>query len=136
NARLAVSADDEAEVFLNSVAVANCRRWSEPARAEVSVRLNQGENVLAVRARNRSGDAGLLVHLNLNGQTNVFSDASWLTTTNEEVNWSALHGSLGRGARSSHGHARRGPDRSGGVSRRISPFRGAGRRLVDLPCDR
>jgi len=91
NARLAVSADDEAEVFLNSVAVANCRRWSEPARAEVSVRLNQGENVLAVRARNRSGDAGLLVHLNLNGQTNVFSDASWLTTTNEEVNWSALH---------------------------------------------
>jgi putative heme-binding domain-containing protein len=90
NARLAVSADDEADVFLNSVPVANCRRWSEPARAEVSVRLNQGENVLAIRARNRSGDAGLLVHLNLNGQTNVMSDASWLVTTNEETNWSAL----------------------------------------------
>jgi len=91
NARLAVSADDEAEVFLNSVSVANCRRWNEPARAEVSVRLNQGENVLAVLARNRSGAAGLLVHLNLNGQTNVVSDASWLVTTNEEANWSALH---------------------------------------------
>jgi len=90
NARLAVSADDEAEVFLNAVPVATCRRWSEPARAEVSVRLNQGENVLAVRARNRSGTAGLLVHLNLNGQTNVVSDASWLVATNEETNWSAL----------------------------------------------
>jgi putative heme-binding domain-containing protein len=90
NARLAVSADDEAEVFLNSVQVATCRRWTEPARAEVSVRLNQGENVLAVRARNLSGEAGLLVHLNLNGQTNVVSDASWLAATNEEPNWSAL----------------------------------------------
>jgi putative heme-binding domain-containing protein len=90
NARLAVSADDEAEVFLNSFPVATCRQWSEPARAEVSVRLNQGENVLAVRARNRSGRAGLLVHLNLNGQTNVVSDASWLVATNEEPNWSAL----------------------------------------------
>jgi putative heme-binding domain-containing protein len=72
------------------VPVATCWRWSEPARAEVSVRLNQGENVLAVRARNRSGTAGLLVHLNLNGQTNVVSDTSWLVATNEEANWSAL----------------------------------------------
>src|SRR5262245_45128455 len=54
NARLAMAADDEAEVFLNSVLVATCRQWSEPARAEVSVRLNQGESVLAVRARNQS----------------------------------------------------------------------------------
>src|SRR4026207_2409871 len=90
NARLSVSADDEAEAFLNSVPVAVCRKWREPARAEVSVRLNQGENVLAVRARNRSGEAGLLVHLNLNGQTNVVSDVSWLVSTNEEPNWSAL----------------------------------------------
>jgi putative heme-binding domain-containing protein len=90
NARLSVSADDEAEVFLNSVSVAACRQWREPARAEVSVRLNQGENVLAVRARNRSGESGLLVHLNLNGQTNVVSDASWLVATNEEPNWSGL----------------------------------------------
>src|SRR5262245_19375527 len=30
NARLTVSADDEAEVFLNSVLVATCRRWNEP----------------------------------------------------------------------------------------------------------
>lgn len=90
NARLAVSADDEAEVFLNGVPVTRCRRFSEPARAEVSVRLNQGDNVIAVRARNSSGDAGLLVHLNLNGQTNVVSDSSWLVTTNDETNWSTL----------------------------------------------
>jgi len=90
NARLTVSADDEAEVFLNGVPVVNCRRFSEPARAEVSTRLNQGENVLAVRARNRTGDAGLLVHLNLNGQTNVASDSAWLVSTRLETNWSSL----------------------------------------------
>jgi putative heme-binding domain-containing protein len=90
NARLAVSADDEAEVFLNSVPVVTCRQWNEPARAEVSVRLNQGDNVIAVRARNASGDAGLLVQLNLNGQTNLVSDGSWLVNTNEEANWAAL----------------------------------------------
>src|SRR5262245_12341517 len=90
NARLAVSADDEAEVYVNSVRVATCQRWNEPARAEVSVRLNQGDNVIAVRARNRSGGAGLLIQLNLNGQTNLVSDGSWLADTDEEPNWSAL----------------------------------------------
>jgi putative heme-binding domain-containing protein len=90
NARLTLSADDDADVFLNGIAVATCRHWDQPVRSEVSVRLNQGENVLAIRARNRSGPAGLLVHLNLNGQTNVVSDTSWLLSTNNEVGWSSL----------------------------------------------
>jgi hypothetical protein len=55
NARLTVSADDEAEVFLNGVSVGWCRGWNYPVRSEVSVRLNQGENVLAIRAPTRPG---------------------------------------------------------------------------------
>lgn len=90
NARLTVSADDRAEVFLNGVSVAHCTDWRNPSRGEVSVRLNQGENVIAVKAENASGPAGLLVHLNLGGQTNIVSDATWLASTNEERNWSAL----------------------------------------------
>lgn len=90
NARLALSADDQASVFLNGVEIARTEKWNEPIRAEVSVRLNQGENVIAVQARNVSGPAGLLVQLNLLGQTNVVSDSTWLVSNNEEPGWSTL----------------------------------------------
>lgn len=90
NARLAVTADDEAEIFLNGVSVAKCPQWDQPVRTEVSTRLNQGENVIAVLARNRAGKAGLLVQLNLNGQTNLVSDTSWLASTNAEKDWTRL----------------------------------------------
>ena len=94
NSRLTVAADDRAEIFLNGVLVARCTNWRHPSRSEVTVRLNQGENVIAVKAENRNtaGDArGLLVHLNVGGELNFVSDASWLSSTNEEANWSALN---------------------------------------------
>lgn len=90
NSRLSVVADDRAEVFLNGVSVATCYHWEQPVRTEVTVRLNQGENVVAVRARNRAGAAGVLVDLALGGQTNVVSDSSWLVATNEEPGWTNL----------------------------------------------
>src|ERR1051325_266989 len=83
NARLTVAADDRAEIFLNGVSVGTCSDWRQPMRNELSVRLNQGENVIAVKGENRSGPAGLLVHFNVNGQTNILSDSSWLTSTND-----------------------------------------------------
>ncbi len=91
NARLTVSADDSAEVFLNGVSVARCTDYKNPIRSEVSVRLNQGENVIAIHGENKSGNAGLLVHFNLNGQTNLISDSSWLASTNEEAGWNTLN---------------------------------------------
>jgi putative heme-binding domain-containing protein len=91
NARLTITADDQATVFLNGVSVARCTDWRNPSRGEVSVRLNQGENVIAVRAENRSGPAGLLVQLNVGGQTNIVSDTTWLVSTNEEPGWSTLN---------------------------------------------
>jgi putative heme-binding domain-containing protein len=94
NSRLTVSADDRAEIFLNGVLVARCTDWRNPSRSEVTVRLNQGENVIAVKAENKAVTAdarGLLVHLNIGGgDLNFVSDRSWLSSTNEEANWSAL----------------------------------------------
>ncbi len=90
NARLTVAGDDRAEVFLNGVSVGSCNDWRQPMRNELSVRLNQGENVIAVRGENRDGPAGLLVHFNVNGQTNIVSDSSWLVSTSEETGWAAL----------------------------------------------
>jgi hypothetical protein len=76
NSRLTVAADDSAEFFLNGISVAKCNGPDHPVRPEVSVRLNQGENVIAVRGVNRSGPAGLLMNLNLGGTTNLLSDTS------------------------------------------------------------
>jgi len=91
NSRLTFAAGDAAEVFLNGVSVAKCSGPVEPVRAEVSMRLNQGENVIAVRAVNRAGPAGVLVNLNLGGETNLCSDGSWLVATNEEKGWTTLN---------------------------------------------
>ena len=90
NSRLTVTADDQAEVFLNGVSVARCVDWQRPSRSEVTVRLNQGENVIAVKAQVKEGARGLLVHLNLAGEMNLVSDSSWLTSTREEQGWSTL----------------------------------------------
>lgn len=104
NSRLTVAADDRAEIFLNGVLVARCTDWRHPSRSEVTVRLHQGENVIAVKAVSREGERtrepvqkaaadnsrGLLVHLNVGGNLNFVSDSSWLSSTNEEPNWSAL----------------------------------------------
>jgi putative heme-binding domain-containing protein len=90
NARLTVATDDRGEIFLNGVSVGTCSDWRQPMRNELSVRLNQGENVIAVKGENGSGPGGLLVHFNVNGQTNIVSDSSWLTSPNEETGWSTL----------------------------------------------
>ena len=90
NSRLTLAADDYAEVFLNGVSIGRCHGPTQPMRSEVTVRLNQGENVIAVRAENRIGEGGLLAQLNLAGQTNVLTDGSWLVSTNQEPGWSGL----------------------------------------------
>lgn len=89
NARLTVAADDSATVYLNGREVVACSQPGQPARAEVSMNLNQGENLLAVRVDNRSGPAGLLVHLHLGGAESreVLSDRSWIVTDREQPRW-------------------------------------------------
>jgi putative heme-binding domain-containing protein len=90
NSRLTVSADDQAEVFLNGISVAKCIDWQQPSRSEVTVRLNQGENVIAVKAQVKEGARGLLVHLNLAGEVNLVTDSTWLATDQLEEGWSTL----------------------------------------------
>ena len=97
NSRLTVAADDAAEVFLNGVSVAKCSGPDNPVRAEVSPRLSQGEIVIAVRAANRTGPAGLLLNLNLGGEVNVVSDTSWLVSASEEKDWLSRAGCASRG---------------------------------------
>jgi putative heme-binding domain-containing protein len=57
---------------------------------EVTVRLNQGENVIAVRAQNGSDAGGVLADLRLGGESTVVTDSTWLVSTNEEPGWNTL----------------------------------------------
>lgn len=93
NARLTAVADGTAEVFLNGKRVAMCDQPAQPVRAEVSMNLNQGENLIAIRATRRTTPGALLVHLNLGGTETrqVLSDAQWLVTDREVPGWNKLN---------------------------------------------
>lgn len=89
NARLTAVADATAEVYLNGKRVASCDQPAQPVRAEVSMNLNQGDNVLAVRATRHTRPGALLVHLNLGGTETrqVLTDTQWLVLDREVPGW-------------------------------------------------
>lgn len=89
---LLVNADDEAEVWVNGSKVMTAKGWSAPAAKEVASKLRAGENVLAIRAKNGSGPAGVLVKLvlgTMRKQTHlpVLSDATWLSAQKVPKGW-------------------------------------------------
>jgi putative heme-binding domain-containing protein len=92
NARLTVAADDTAEIFLNGKPVATCVAPGQPVRAEVSMNLHHGSNLLAARVLNRQGAAGLLVHLNMGGSETreLISDTHWVAAPSETAGWNNL----------------------------------------------
>jgi len=89
NARLTAVTDGTAEIYLNGKRVAACDQPSQPVRAEVSMNLNQGENLLAVRTTHRTQPGALLIHLNLGGTEThqVITDTNWLVTDHEVIGW-------------------------------------------------
>lgn len=89
NARLSLSAPAGTRIFLNARPVAVARAWDEPVRAEVSMNLLQGDNVLAVRVPRPPGQPGLLLHLQLGGTEtrHVFSNPDWLVTSTQRPDW-------------------------------------------------
>src|SRR5687767_1445954 len=62
---VSVVGDDHATVFVNGKQMAVSPSWSEPATITVTTLLKAGENILAARGRNSSGDAALLVRLEI-----------------------------------------------------------------------
>ena len=89
NARLTAVTDGTAEIFLNGKRVAVCDQPSQPVRAEVSMNLQQGPNLLAVRAQRGTATGALLVHLNLGGTETrqIVTDTHWLAANREVSGW-------------------------------------------------
>jgi alpha-L-rhamnosidase len=85
SARLALSADNQCELYVNGTSVHQSEgddAWRRPAQLDVLERLLPGENVLAVRAWNEgAGPAGLLARLQVQledgTRLELASDASW-----------------------------------------------------------
>jgi putative heme-binding domain-containing protein len=89
NARLTAVTDGTAEIFLNGKRVATCDQPSQPVRAEVSMNLQQGENLIAVKTTRRQEPASLLIHLNLGGTETqqVITSTNWLVSEREVAGW-------------------------------------------------
>ena len=96
-ARLYVAADDEMTLYIDGREAMSHRGSQAPAFKDVTSLLASegnrgggGRHVLAVRARNNRGPAGLLVRLVFDGPGDsvaAVTDTSWRTSAKEEKGW-------------------------------------------------
>ncbi|MDQ6631632.1 MAG: heme-binding protein, partial [Verrucomicrobiota bacterium] len=89
---LSAAGDDEAQIFLNGKMVLDTKTWEKAIRADVTGELRKGENVLAVRGKNRgAGQAAVIALLEINlGKRNkqfIGTDANWLYSSQEFSGW-------------------------------------------------
>ena len=81
-AELVASGNDRAVFFINGQEVGKSGAWHDPFRGDVEKALKGGENVIAVRAENTDGLAGVVVHLAITQEYDkkqtVVTDTSWL----------------------------------------------------------
>ncbi|MBA3700736.1 MAG: c-type cytochrome [Planctomycetes bacterium] len=81
SAKLMVTGDNHAAVFINGVKVGSSDEWKEPVSVDVAKHLKAGSNIIAVEGRNDDGAAAMVAKIVLKGKdgktTEVVSDASW-----------------------------------------------------------
>lgn len=83
SAVLYATADDLFEIFVNGQKVGDTLAsqdpvgWSKIQTFDVTDRLGAGRNVIAVRAINRGGSAGVLVRLDVDGTELLTTDQNW-----------------------------------------------------------
>jgi len=91
SASFEMSIDNDGSAYLNGERIASSRDWQRPAFADVTTRLKQGRNVLAIRAMNRGGSAGVMARLNVqrpNGPNpNISTDGWWLSASEAQEDW-------------------------------------------------
>lgn len=91
SASFEMSIDNDGAAYLNGERIAVSRDWQRPAFADVTTGLKQGRNVLAIRAMNRGGSAGVMARLNVkrpNGPNpNIATDGWWLSSDESGEGW-------------------------------------------------
>src|SRR4029434_11166004 len=90
-AQLEAACDDQLTVFLNGKEIGSSAAWKEPLKRDILKDLKPGENVLAVRAKNDSGVAGLVVVLTLEQESGkrevIMTDRMWLSSADAPAGW-------------------------------------------------
>ena len=90
-ATLYVAVDDRCEVFLNADKLGDVSGWHKPVVfTDIAGKLKLGPNILAVRAANGTGPAGLLARLEIDtekGRLIYETDGQWKGWTQEPPGW-------------------------------------------------
>jgi putative heme-binding domain-containing protein len=88
---LTASCDDGATVFVNGAQVAEVNDWHTPQTVDVTKHLAQGKNVVAVRGRNQTGTAALVLRLQVTlfnaREDTIVTDSSWRSAEKETAGW-------------------------------------------------
>ncbi len=81
--------DNAMEVFVNGESIAQSDAWETPIAANAGRLLKAGANVIAVRARNTGGPAGLVLRLTVKGRPPVVTDATWRASEKATKGWTS-----------------------------------------------
>jgi len=87
SAWIRIFADTGYELFINDRFIAAINEWNNTRDYEISTFLNEGENILAVKAFNNGGHRGLAVALCLDGNIILYSDETWLCFAEQRWGW-------------------------------------------------
>lgn len=83
---LSISCDNKALVWLDGKQIGRTKDWSAPRQMKIA-KLTRGTHVIAIRAENEGGPAGLLASLRMGKTTKLLTDAKWLASRNVPEGW-------------------------------------------------
>lgn len=84
-AELRVSVDNVGVTFVNGHQLGTNEPWMSPAQYDLSKHLQAGENVIAIKATNQGGAAGLLASLVIDGKSEFGSNRTWKVTAENAI---------------------------------------------------
>ncbi len=95
---LALACDNKAVIYLDGKQIGENDSWSDPTVLDLTKLLKTGEHILAVRAENQGGPAGLIARLDLTlpkaKKQTIQTDNSWQVSAREVTGWNKLDASV------------------------------------------
>jgi putative heme-binding domain-containing protein len=100
-ASLAVSADNRFTAFVNGTQVGSGTEWQAFPKFDIKQQIKPGENVIAIRAENEGGSAGMLAELDVateeGTRSKLVTDKSWQTSASADAGWQTVAFQAGNG---------------------------------------
>lgn len=94
-AEVLATCDNSMKLFVNGKDLGGSSNWEQPVKVDITKHLVKGANVVAIRAANEGGAAGLIAKIDItaDGKTLTFgTDKSWLVSTAETKDWNTAAG--------------------------------------------